>query len=152
MKFVIYILLLFVQNGINNIVAQHIPEEVRIKQYVNANYKGAEPRMSGLYVIKTKESHGKPAVPGKNVRVHYEGCFLNNNVFDSSYKRNKPITFRLGSGRVIAGWEEGLSILKEGETAVFIIPSYLACGDRQVGPVPPDTPLVFKIELLKVDE
>ena len=151
MKFVICILLLFVQNSIN-ITAQHIPEEVRIKQYVNANYKGAEPGMSGLYVIKTKESNGKQAVPGKSVTVHYEGCFLNNNVFDSSYKRNKPITFKLGSGHGIAGWEEGLSYLKEGETAVFIIPSYLAYGDRQVGPVPPDTPLVFKIELLKVDE
>ena len=151
MKFVIYILLLFVQNVIN-VAAQHIPEEVRIKQYVNANYKGAEPRMSGLYVIKTKETSGKLAVPGKNVTVHYEGYFLNNNVFDSSYKRNKPITFKLGSGHVIAGWEEGLSILKEGETAIFIIPSYLAYGDRQVGPIPPNTPLIFKIELLKVDE
>lgn len=134
-----------------SVFGQHIPEEVRIKQFVNANYKGSEPRMSGLYVIKKVETEGKAVNPGKKVTVHYEGRFLNDNVFDSSYDRKKPIEFIVGSGRVIRGWDEGLAMLREGEKAVLIVPSHLGYGDRQVGPIPANTPLVFTIEVLKVE-
>lgn len=136
--------------ALNYISGQHIPEEVRIKQFVNANYKGSEPRMSGLYVIKQKETEGKAVVAGSEVTVHYEGKFLNDNVFDSSYNRKKPISFVVGSGRVIKGWDEGLSTLKEGEKAILIIPSHLGYGNRKVGPIPANSPLVFTIEVVKV--
>ncbi|MBN2165136.1 MAG: FKBP-type peptidyl-prolyl cis-trans isomerase [Marinilabiliaceae bacterium] len=132
------------------VLSQHIPEEARIKQFVNANYKGVEPRMSGLYIIKQNETDGKIVKPGDEVTVHYEGKLLNDNVFDSSYKRMQPIKFIVGTGRVIAGWDEGVSLMRQGEKAVLIIPSHLAYGDRNVGSIPANSPLVFTIEVLKV--
>ncbi|MFT3738338.1 MAG: FKBP-type peptidyl-prolyl cis-trans isomerase [Breznakibacter sp.] len=129
--------------------AQHIPEEVRIKQYINKYHPGALPLKNGLYVIKTKISQGPEVKPDKDVTVHYEGKLLNLRVFDSSYERGMPITFRLGEGRVIAGWEQGVPMLREGETAVLVIPSHLGYGDRAVGKIPPNSPLVFKLEVVK---
>lgn len=130
-------------------LAQHIPEEIRINQYIKKYHPGAQPTMSGLYVIKTKTTQGPEVRPGNEVTVHYEGKLLNLQVFDSSYDRGKPITFRLGEGRVIAGWEQGVSMLREGETAVLVIPSYLGYGDRTMGKIPANSPLVFRIEVVK---
>jgi peptidyl-prolyl cis-trans isomerase A (cyclophilin A) len=130
--------------------SQNIPEEVRVKQYVNAKHKGAYPYPNGLYVIKLFETSGKVIHAGDTVTVHYEGRLLNNKVFDSSYERKKPITFVVGVGQVIEGWDDGLMLLKEGESATLIIPSQLGYGNQQVGPIPPNSPMVFKIEVLKV--
>jgi FKBP-type peptidyl-prolyl cis-trans isomerase FkpA len=132
--------------------AQHIPEEVRIGQYIKKHHAGAEPQMNGLYLIKQTEGKGPLAKIGKNVTVHYEGKLLNNNIFDSSIQRGKPFTFKLGEGIVIAGWEQGISQMREGDKAVLIIPSYLGYGDRTLSKIPANSPLVFTIELLKADQ
>jgi len=72
-------------------------------------------------------------------------------VFDSSYKRNQPIDFPLGMGQVIAGWDEGISLLKVGDKARFVIPSDLGYGSRGAGGViPPDATLIFDVELMNV--
>jgi peptidyl-prolyl cis-trans isomerase A (cyclophilin A) len=134
------------------IQAQHIPEEVRINQYVKKYHPGAEPKMSGLYLIKITDGTGPQTIPGKDVTVHYEGKLLNLQQFDSSYDRGKPITFKLGEGRVIAGWEQALAQLRQGDVAVIIIPSYLAYGDKPVGKIPANSPLVFKIEVVKAHQ
>ncbi len=70
--------------------------------------------------------------------------------FDSSYNRNTPFSFTVGEGRVIQGWEKGLLGMKVGGQRVLVIPSDMAYGNRQVGPIPPNSVLVFAIELLEV--
>jgi FKBP-type peptidyl-prolyl cis-trans isomerase len=106
---------------------------------------------SGLrYKIIQKGTGGK-AEKGQQVSVHYEGSLLNGQVFDSSYKRNQPIDFKLGVGQVIPGWDEGVGLLQVGDKARFVIPSDLAYGSAGAGGViPPDATLIFDVELVDV--
>jgi len=114
--------------------------------------KGFEKTAGGLYYKLTKKTEGKPAAKGCKVSVHYEGKLLNGQVFDSSFQRNQPIDFTLGIGQVIAGWDEGIMLLKEGEEAIFVIPPNLAYGSRGAGGViPPNASLIFKVALVDVD-
>ena len=111
--------------------------------------EGFDKTDSGLFYKITKTTDGKQAGKGNNVSVHYEGKLLDGTVFDSSFKRNDPIAFVVGVGQVIAGWDEGILLLKVGEEATFIIPSDLAYGSRGAGGViPPDAALIFKVALV----
>lgn len=106
---------------------------------------------SGLkYVMIQKNPSGVQAVSGKSVSVHYSGYLLDGKLFDSSVERGEPITFGLGMGHVIAGWEEGIALLKTGEKARLIIPYNLAYGEGGQGPIPPKATLVFDVELVDV--
>jgi peptidyl-prolyl cis-trans isomerase A (cyclophilin A) len=106
---------------------------------------------SGLRYKIIQKGSGAQAEKGKSVSVHYEGSLDNGQVFDSSYRRKDPITFTLGIGQVIQGWDEGIALLKEGDKARFVIPSYLGYGERGAGGViPSNATLVFDVELVKV--
>ncbi|WP_313806797.1 peptidylprolyl isomerase [Flavobacterium sp.] len=106
---------------------------------------------SGLRYQIIQKGNGKQAEKGKTVSVHYQGALDNGMVFDSSYKRKQPIEFSLGRGQVIEGWDEGIALLKVGDKARFVIPSYLGYGSRGAGGViPPDATLVFDVELMDV--
>lgn len=107
---------------------------------------------SGLkYKIMTEVEGGKQPTKGDNVSVHYRGMLLNGSVFDDSSKRGEPISFKLGVGQVIAGWDEGIMLLKEGQEARLVIPSNLAYGSRGAGGViPPNATLIFDVLLVKV--
>ena len=112
---------------------------------------GFEQTESGLRYKQIQAGSGKAAEKGKKVAVHYEGSLANGQVFDSSYARKEPIAFTLGIGQVIAGWDEGIALLKEGEKARFVIPSDLGYGSRGAGGViPPDATLIFDVELVRV--
>jgi len=94
---------------------------------------------------------GKGRKPGTNdtVEVHYKGSLITGTVFDSSYKRGQSISFPLN--RVIAGWTEGLQLMKEGAKYELVIPAGLGYGTKGAGSViPPNATLVFEVELLKV--
>lgn len=105
---------------------------------------------SGLqYIIKEKGRGIKPEA-GAKVEVHYRGTLTNDTVFDSSYKRNKPFSFTLGKGQVIKGWDEGIALLNQGDKATLIIPSELAYGSADKGNIPPNSTLIFDIELVSV--
>ncbi len=94
---------------------------------------------------------GAEAVPGKSVVVNYTGTLTNGVVFDSSFKRNEPFTLTLGAGQVIPGWEQGLQGMKVGGTRVLTIPSELGYGAQGAGNlIPPNSTLVFQVELLNV--
>ncbi|MDO5607319.1 MAG: peptidylprolyl isomerase [Capnocytophaga sp.] len=113
--------------------------------------EGFQKTDSGLYYQITQQGNGKQAEAGKNVFVHYTGMLLDKTVFDSSYRRREPIEFTVGVGQVIAGWDEGILLLKEGDKARLVIPSELAYGSRGAGGViPPNAPLIFDVELVKV--
>lgn len=106
---------------------------------------------SGLRYQIIQKGEGNKAEKGKTVSVHYKGQLADGTVFDSSYKRNQPIDFALGVGQVIPGWDEGISLLKVGDKARFVIPSELAYGSAGAGGViPPDATLVFDVELMDV--
>ena len=106
---------------------------------------------SGLRFKMIQNGSGTKAEKGKTVSVHYEGSLPNGEVFDSSFKRNQPIDFQLGVGQVIAGWDEGIAMLKVGDKARFVIPSHLGYGSAGAGGViPPDATLIFDVELVGV--
>lgn len=112
---------------------------------------GFDTTASGLRYKMIQKGNGTKAEKGKTVSVHYEGSLLDGQVFDSSYKRNSPIDFQLGIGQVIPGWDEGISLLQEGDKARFVIPSDLAYGAAGAGGViPPNATLIFDVELMKV--
>ncbi|MGE4288680.1 MAG: FKBP-type peptidyl-prolyl cis-trans isomerase [Salinivirgaceae bacterium] len=127
-------------------------EERLLTLYLKEHKLTDEPTLSGLYFIELEKGVGPRPEPGKKVTVHYEGAFINDQVFDSSYKRNKPFTFRFGVGEVIQGWDEGLARMQVGGKYKLIIPSYLAYGEDSVGPIPAYSTLVFVIELLHVEQ
>lgn len=128
-------------------------KEIKENNLKNLNNisKGFEVTSSGLRYKITDKGNGNSAVVGKNVKVHYKGQLIDGTVFDSSFKRNEPIEFTLGIGQVIKGWDEGLSLLSEGDKARFIIPSDLAYGETGAGGViPPNANLIFDVELVSV--
>ena len=98
------------------------------------------------YVIGT----GADAVKGGEVEVHYTGYLTDGTVFDSSVPRKRPFTFELGAGRVIKGWDEGVTGMKVGGKRKLVIPSKLGYAERRAGKIPPNSTLVFTIELLAV--
>lgn len=106
---------------------------------------------SGLKYIELEEGTGATPKPGQTVVVHYTGTLENGNKFDSSRDRNQPFSFKLGVGQVIKGWDEGLSTMRVGGRRKLIIPSELGYGARGAGGViPPNSTLIFDVELLKI--
>tara|TARA_R110002049_G_scaffold294590_5_gene481301 strand:- start:991 stop:1884 length:894 start_codon:yes stop_codon:yes gene_type:complete len=129
-----------------------LKEQEELAAYIQTNGITAEPTTSGLYHIVREAGTGKDAEAGKSVKVHYTGKFLNGQVFDSSVERGEPFEFNLGVGQVIRGWDEGIAMMKEGEKATLIIPSSIAYGPQQNGPIPGFSTLVFDVELIAVTE
>jgi len=113
---------------------------------------GATTTETGLKIIHIAEGTGASPVAGKPVSVHYHGWLESNcSQFDSSARRNSPLTFPVGVGMVIPGWDEGLLALKEGGKARLRIPGNLAYGPRSPTPkIPPNSALVFDVWLVSV--
>ena len=113
--------------------------------------------ITSLQITDTKVGTGPAASSGKEVTVHYTGWFYNPHAdnkrgkqFDSS-RDGEPFSFRLGAGRVIRGWDQGVAGMKVGGQRTLIIPSELGYGARGAGvDIPPHATLVFDVELLEV--
>ena len=116
--------------------------------FIAENGIEANPTESGLVYVCTKPGKGEQPQAGQNVKVHYTGKLLDGTVFDSSVERGEPISFPLGSGYVIPGWDEGIALMRKGETGVLYIPARLAYGGRNAGPIPPYSNLIFEVELV----
>ncbi len=125
--------------------------EADAKKAIEDLKAGMQVTESGLYYKITKKTDGKAPKAGDNVQVHYAGKLTNGTEFDSSFKRNEPLEFPVGTGRVIKGWDEGILLLKEGETATLLIPPAMGYGERGAGGViPPNAWLIFDVELVNV--
>lgn len=106
---------------------------------------------SGLQYIELVEGSGETPQTGQTVRVHYTGTLEDGRKFDSSRDRGQPFEFPIGKGRVIKGWDEGLSTMKVGGQRRLIIPPELGYGARGAGGViPPNATLIFEVELLGI--
>lgn len=115
----------------------------------NATKEGVQTTASGLqYKVETMGDGPKPAATD-TVKVHYRGTLLDGTEFDSSYKRNEPISFALD--RVISGWTEGVQLMPVGSKFMFYIAPDLAYGEGGGGPIPPNSTLIFEVELLDIE-
>ena len=111
--------------------------------------KGAVKTESGLVYISLKEGTGSTPKVTDAVKVNYRGTLINGKEFDSSYKRNEPIEFKLGS--VIECWTEGLQKMKVGGKTKLVCPASIAYGRQGAGDaIPPDATLIFEVELLDI--
>lgn len=106
---------------------------------------------SGLKIQDLRVGDGPSPQPGQTIKVNYVGTLENGKEFDNSYKKGGPIDFRIGVGKVIKGWDEGLMGMKVGGKRKLFIPSKLGYGPMGSPPnIPPNSNLIFEIELLGV--
>ncbi|MBQ7989042.1 MAG: FKBP-type peptidyl-prolyl cis-trans isomerase [Bacteroidaceae bacterium] len=129
--------------------AQQAIAEGKVFLEENARRPEVTQTKSGLQYEVLSEGSGRSPKATDTVRCHYEGRLLDGSVFDSSYQRGEPADF--GLNQVIAGWTEGVQLMKEGSKYRFFIPYLLAYGERGAGSsIPPYSTLVFDVELIKV--
>ena len=115
----------------------------------NAKKDGVTVTASGLQYRVITEGAGDAPKATDTVKVHYEGRLISGDVFDSSIARGEPVSFPLDG--VISGWSEGVQLMKVGSKFEFTIPSALAYGPSGTGPIPPNSVLVFDVELLEIN-
>lgn len=121
-------------------------------EYAKDSLPEATETPSGLFYYIDREGEGDTVKPGKTVTVHYVGKLVSGKKFDASYDRGQPISFPIGAGRVIPGWDEGLTYFREGGKGTLVVPYTLGYGERGYPPViPPLATLIFEIEVLKVE-
>jgi len=119
--------------------------------WVYKTYPTAKKTVSGLFYVVNTEGTGAKALPGKNVSVGYKGQFIDGQIFDQS-QPGSPLTFQLGVGRVIKGWDEGVALMSVGSKYTLIIPYNLAYGEEGYpGAIPPRSNLIFETELISVE-
>ncbi|EKQ67831.1 FKBP-type peptidyl-prolyl cis-trans isomerase [Leptolyngbyaceae cyanobacterium JSC-12] len=104
---------------------------------------------TGLKYLDLVEGSGETPQAGQTVSVHYTGTLEDGSKFDSSRDRSRPFQFKLGAGQVIKGWDEGIASMKVGGRRQLVIPPELGYGSRGIGPIPPNSTLIFDVELLK---
>lgn len=109
---------------------------------------GVKSTESGLLYKIEKAGEGETVEPTDTVKVHYQGKLISGEVFDSSHQRGEPIEFQLN--QLIRGWVEGIPLIKKGGKIELVIPAELAYGENATGNIPPNSTLVFDIELLDV--
>ncbi|MHB0774748.1 FKBP-type peptidyl-prolyl cis-trans isomerase [Halomonas sp. WWR20] len=117
----------------------------------NAKKEGVQVTDSGLQYKELESGDGESPSADSTVKVHYEGTLPDGTVFDSSYKRGEPISFRVD--QVIEGWQEALPMMQVGDTWMLYVPSDLAYGPAGTGgPIGPNQALAFKVELLGIED
>ncbi len=114
----------------------------------NAARESVQVTDSGLQYEMVREGSGRKPTLANEVTVHYEGKLIDGTVFDSSYERGEPMTFPLAA--VVPGWKEGLQLMSVGSEYNLYVPSELGYGERASGPIPANSALVFRVELLDV--
>lgn len=135
------------------IEAQKKIDEETIRKYFRTNNVDTTKVVrlnSGLYILTKKAGEGDVIKPGQYAEVNYIGRNVSNDVFDSSFRSGKPFSVLVGAGQVIKGWDEGLQHLRKGEEANLYIPSYLGYGYYGSNSIPPNSVLIFEIDVLNV--
>ena len=137
------------QNAVQEKQSMKSIEEGAVFLSENGEREGVFTTESGLQYEVISEGEGSMPADTSLVTVHYKGTLIDNTVFDISYDRNEPATFRLD--RVIPGWTEGLQLMTVGSKYKFYIPSNLGYGPRGAGSIPPNSVLIFEVELISFE-
>ncbi|CAM3844788.1 FKBP-type peptidyl-prolyl cis-trans isomerase [Ectopseudomonas alcaliphila] len=103
-----------------------------------------------LIIENLQPGDGKAVVKGALITTQYRGWLEDGSEFDSSYSRGKPFQCVIGTGRVIKGWDQGLMGMQVGGKRKLFVPAHLGYGERAMGSIPPNSNLIFEIELLEV--
>lgn len=139
------------QKEMTRMEQQKKEEQSKIISEIETRWPGCSVTDEGIRYLVKKEGTGQKPTKGSMVTVHYTGMFLDGKVFDSSRDRNQPFEFPVGAGRVIPGWDIAVADMKPGENRIIILPPEMAYGSRGAGGViPPDSWLVFDVELLGI--
>lgn len=138
-------MLLLVFTGLTMLSCKEESDMEKIEDYLAKNNLVAQSTASGLYYIITQEGTGDHPTLQSTVKVRYKGYRLNGDVFDQT-SGTSTATFPLT--QLILGWQEGIPLLKKGGKGTFFCPSDLAYGSQQVGDIPPNSVLIFEIELV----
>jgi peptidyl-prolyl cis-trans isomerase A (cyclophilin A) len=125
--------------------AEEQPEVAAVLDELGDDIQQSE---TGIFFKITKYGEGGKPRPGSTVRMHYSGRLLDGQEFDSSYRRGEPFQFTIGVDGVIPGWVETAISMQSGEKRTIILPPELAYGKNGYGPIPPDSWLIFDIELV----
>ncbi len=140
-------------NDDNNLDELAAEEQRLLKEHIENNYPGLEPKPSGLYYYEVEEGTGDLIKLGDQVQIWYTGTLLANDwEFDSNEEnglRYDPLVFIVGNGSVIPGMDEGVQYMKKGGKAKFIIPSNLGYGATVNGSIPRFSTLIFDVEIYK---
>lgn len=119
---------------------------------IDQKWPQAKATTTGLRYVVEKEGSGPQPQAGDTVKVLYTGMFFDGRIFDQTLDPAHPFTFRLGRGQIIAGWEEGIAMMRVGEKRVLIVPYDLAYGTRGNYPdIPRQTSLVFEVEMIGIE-
>lgn len=105
--------------------------------------------MRDLEIQDIQIGEGKAVVKGALILCHYRGFLEDGTLFDSSYDHGRPFRTVMGVGRVIKGWDQGMMGMRPGGKRQLFVPSHLAYGEREKGKIPPNSHLIFEIELLE---
>lgn len=116
----------------------------------NAKESTLQTTPSGLQFEDIIIGMGAQPEKGKEVTVHYVGTLQDGTIFDSSKEKDKPFKFKIGVGQVIKGWDEGVMSMRVGGKRKLIIPPSLGYGERAAGKIPPNSVLIFEVELLDI--
>ena len=127
-----------------------IKDSIALNNYLSGQ-KDVQTTSTGLKYQVVQKGTGKQVKKGDKVTVKYRGALLDGVIFDETKEGNPAFTFTVGAGQVIAGWDEGFQLMKEGDKLKLIIPWTLGYGARGSGPIPPYSTLLFDVELIKVN-
>lgn len=124
-------------------------QESTIDALIKSKNLVAKKTPTGLFYVKKLAGKGLSPKAGDKVKVHYTGRLIDSTKFDSSVDRGTPFEFELGAHQVIAGWDEGIALMKKGEKGILFIPSSLGYGERGAGgDIGPNSILIFDVELV----
>ena len=131
-----------------------VPTSVIITPTVAPETSGASSSATtmpdGLQIQDITIGTGDQVKSGDTVTVNYLGTLVDGTKFDSSYDRNTPFTTQIGVGQVIRGWDEGIVGMKTGGKRRLVVPAQLGYGSQSVGGIPPNSTLIFEVELVSV--
>ncbi len=145
-----YILIVLICVGVIGAIAFAFSNTPVKEQQLSRTNTTQQPVME-LQIEEIKVGEGTEAKAGNTVTVHYTGTFIDGKKFDSSYDRGQPLSFVLGKGMVIQGWDSGVAGMKVGGKRKLTIPPSLGYGEQGVpGAIPPNSTLLFEVELLDV--
>lgn len=129
---------------------QRISDSLTIIDYLrNKNIMDATADTFGNWFICTQHGTGKQIKIGDSVEIHYIGKLINGDSFDNSYSRKQMLPFKVGGKQVIDGLDKGITNFNFGDKGMLIIPSRLAYKDKEVGKIPPNSILIFEVEIIK---